>query len=106
MIIDTHAHALDAAFLDELCKKPQFGLAAERRSDGRYWLKRGDGPFHSLDENLTDVEKRVASLARRNVELQLIGPPPGFVAWPSGAAGVDYARKIDRKSTRLNSSHT
>ena len=103
MIIDTHAHALDAAFLDELCKKPQFGLAAERRSDGRYWLKRGDGPFHSLDENLTDVEKRVASLARRNVELQLIGPPPGFVAWPGGAAGVDYARKMNEHGARVAS---
>ena len=80
-------------------------LAAERRSDGRYWLKRGDGPFHSLDENLTDVEKRVASLARRNVELQLIGPPPGFVAWPGGAAGVDYARKMNEHGARAGFSH-
>ena len=88
MIIDTHAHALDEAFLDALCSKPAFGLSAERRADGRFRVRRGDGQPHSIDENLSDVPKRVASLARRGVDLQLIGPPPGYVAWPGGAVGV------------------
>lgn len=44
---------------------------------------------HSLDENLFDIPKRIASLARRGVDLQLIGPPPGFVAWPGRAANVE-----------------
>ena len=101
MIIDTHAHALDAAFLDGLCRKPAFGLSAERRADGRFWVRRGDGPPHSLDENLSDVAKRVASLARRSVDLQLIGPPPGYVAWPGGAAGVEYARALNQHGARI-----
>ena len=33
MIIDTHAHALDEAFLDGLCRKPACGMSAERRAD-------------------------------------------------------------------------
>ncbi|HUP93953.1 MAG TPA: amidohydrolase family protein [Burkholderiales bacterium] len=101
MIIDTHAHALHDAFLDSLCRKPAFGLAAERGPDKRFWIKRGDGPRHSLDENLFDVPKRVASLARRGVDLQLIGPPPGFVAWPGGAAGVEYARALNEHGSRV-----
>jgi aminocarboxymuconate-semialdehyde decarboxylase len=101
LIIDTHAHALDAAFLDALCRKPAFGLAAEHRADGRFWIRRGDGRAQSLDENLFDVPKRVASLARRGVELQLVGPPPGFVAWPGGAADVEYARALNEHGARL-----
>ncbi len=103
MIIDTHAHALDEAFLDGLCRKPAFGLSAERRADGRFWVRRGDGPPHSLDENLSDVPKRVASLASRGVDLQLIGPPPGYVAWPGGAAGVEYARALNKHGARVAS---
>lgn len=101
MIIDTHAHALDESFLDSLCRKPAFGLAAERRSDKRFWVKRGDGRASSLDENLFDVPKRIASLARRGVDLQLIGPPPGFVAWPGGAANAEYARALNVHGARV-----
>ena len=101
MIIDTHAHALDEAFLDALCRKPAFGLSAERGQDGRFWIRRGDARAHSLDENLFDVAKRVASLARREVGLQLIGPPPGFVAWPGGAADVEYARALNEHGARI-----
>lgn len=103
MIIDTHAHALDDAFLDALCRKPAFGLSAERGKDGRFWIRRGDARAHSLDENLIDVSKRVASLERRGVSLQLIGPPPGFVAWPGGAADVDYARVLNEHGARIAS---
>ena len=101
MIIDTHAHALDEAFLDALCRKPAFGLSARRHADGRFWIKRGDGAAHSLDEHLSDIPKRVASLARRAVDLQLIGPPPGFVAWPGGAADVGYARALNEHGARI-----
>ena len=101
MIIDTHAHALDEAFLDGLCRKPAFGLSAERRADGRFWVRRGAGVAHSLDENLSDVPKRVASLARRGVDLQLIGPPPGYVAWPGGAADVAQARALNEHGARI-----
>jgi aminocarboxymuconate-semialdehyde decarboxylase len=103
VIIDAHAHALDEAFLDALCRRPAYGLSAERGRDGRFWIRRGDRRPHSLDENLTDIEKRVASLAQRNVDLQLIGPPPGFVAWPGGAAGVEYARALNEHGARIAS---
>ena len=103
MIIDTHAHALDEAFLDGLCRRPAFGMSAERRADGRFWVKRGDAAAHSLDENLSDIPKRLESLARRGVELQLIGPPPGYVAWPGGAAGVGHARALNEHGARIAS---
>lgn len=101
MIIDTHAHALDVEFMEGLCRKPAFGLAAEKRADGRFWVRRGDAPPSSLDENLLDVPTRIASLERRNVDLQLIGPPPGYVAWPGGAAGVEFARALNKHGARI-----
>ena len=101
MIIDCHAHALDEAFLERLCSKPAFGLAAEHGKDQRFWVRRADERAHSLDENLVDIPKRVASLARRDIDLQLIAPPPGFVAWPGGAAGVEYARALNEHGARI-----
>jgi aminocarboxymuconate-semialdehyde decarboxylase len=103
MIIDAHAHALDEAFLDDLSRRSAFGLSVERRPDGRFWVKRGERPAHSLDENLIDVGKRVESLARRGVDLQLVAPPPGFVAWPGGAADVEYARALNEHGARVTS---
>jgi len=101
MIIDTHAHALDEAFLEGLCRKPAFGLAAERGKDNRFWIRRAGGRVHSLDENLFDIPKRIESLARRGVNLQLIAPPPGFVAWPGAAADVEYARALNEHGARI-----
>ncbi len=103
MTIDCHAHALDEAFLDGLCRKPAFGLAAERGMDHRFWIRRGEGRAHSLDENLYDIPKRIESLARRGVDLQLIGLPPGFVAWPGGAASAEYARALNEHGARIAS---
>lgn len=102
MIIDTHAHALDEAFLEGLCRKPAFGLAAERGKDNRFWIRRAGGRVHSLDENLFDIPKRIESLARRGVNLQLIAPPPGFVAWPGAAADVEYARALNEHGARIS----
>lgn len=101
MIIDVHAHALDEAFLSDLCNKPAFDLSAYRGADNRFWISRSGGRAHSLDENLFDIERRIESLASRSVDLQLIGPPPGFVAWPGGAAGVDYARALNEHGARV-----
>jgi aminocarboxymuconate-semialdehyde decarboxylase len=82
MILDVHAHALDEAFLHDLCRTPRFGLAGGRDAAGRFCLRRGDAPPVSLDFDLIDMGKRLESLTRRDVRLQLIGPPPGLASWP------------------------
>ena len=100
MIIDTHAHALDEAFLRDLCNAPRFGLSAGRDNAGRYCVRRGDSPAVSLDHSLLDVPRRIESLRRRNISLQLVAPPPGFVSWPGGAANVEYARVLNEHGAR------
>lgn len=101
MIIDTHAHGLDEAFLQGLCRSPRFGLSADRDLAGRFRVRRGDGAAVSLDHELSDIPRRLASLSRRRIELQLIGPPPGFASWPSGAADVAYARALNEHGARI-----
>lgn len=101
MIIDTHAHVLDESFLRDLCGARRFGLSAGRDRAGRYFLRRGDGPAVSLDHDLIDVPRRIESLRRRNVSLQLVGPPPGLVSWPGGAADVEYARALNEHGARV-----
>jgi aminocarboxymuconate-semialdehyde decarboxylase len=100
-IVDMHAHALDAVFMEELARRPKFGLKAERRPDGLFWLARGDAVPRSIDPNLTDVPGRLESLKRRGVDLQLIAPPPGFLAWPGGAASVEFARLLNEHGARV-----
>jgi aminocarboxymuconate-semialdehyde decarboxylase len=90
MTIDTHAHALDEAFLQGLCRTPRFGLSADRDRAGRFCVRRGDGAAVSLDDELSNIPRRIESLSRRDVGLQLIGPPPGFASWPGGAADVAF----------------
>jgi aminocarboxymuconate-semialdehyde decarboxylase len=101
MLIDTHAHALDPAFLEGLCRTSRFGLSADRDKDGRFRVRRGDAPPVALDDALSDIVSRVESLARRNVGLQLIGPPPGFASWPGGSANVEYARTLNEHGARV-----
>jgi len=91
VIIDAHAHALDEAFLAGLCRKPAFGLAAERGKDNRFWIRRGDGRSHSIDENLFDVPKRVDSLARRGC----VWRPSGDQASPQRCTAIGRRRRAD-----------
>ncbi len=101
MIIDVHAHALDEAFLHDLCRTPRFGLAGGRDAAGRFCIRRGDAPPVSLDVELTDMGKRLESLTRRDIGLQLVGPPPGLTSWPGGAADVEYARALNEHGSRM-----
>jgi aminocarboxymuconate-semialdehyde decarboxylase len=101
MIIDTHAHALDEAFLQGLCRTPRFGLSADRDTAGRFCVRRGDGAPVSLDDELSNIPCRIESLGRRDVGLQLIGPPPGFASWPGGAADVECARTLNEHGARV-----
>jgi aminocarboxymuconate-semialdehyde decarboxylase len=101
MILDVHAHALDEAFLHDLCRTPRFGLIGGRDDAGRFSIRRGDAPAVSLDFDLIDMGKRLESLTRRDVGLQLISPPPGLASWPGGAADVDYARALNEHGARV-----
>lgn len=100
-MIDVHAHALDEAFLADLCRTPRFGLSADRDAAGRYRVHRTGGGSVSLDDDLSNMARRIDSLTRRGVGLQLISPPPGFASWPGGAASLDYARALNEHGARL-----
>ena len=95
MIVDVHAHALSERFLTDLGSRPISGISASHHDDGHFYMQGGgwDRPS-SLDVNLHDMRRRLESLRRRQVELQLFAPPPGFFAWPGGAADRDWARAL------------
>jgi aminocarboxymuconate-semialdehyde decarboxylase len=76
MIIDTHAHALDEGFLEGICRTPRFGLSADRDTARRFCVRRGNGASVTLDDDLINIPRRIDSLRRRNIGLQLIAPPP------------------------------
>jgi aminocarboxymuconate-semialdehyde decarboxylase len=101
MTIDIHAHALDEAFLAGLARKPEHGWKTDKDAHGRYVIEREGGHRSSLDQNLHDLPRRLASLTARGIELQLVGPPPGFIAWPGGAANVEQARALNAQTARV-----
>src|SRR5215831_3997961 len=95
MIVDVHAHAISEQFLADLQRRPIAGISADRGDDGTYFMRGGgwDRPS-SLDANLHDLPRRLASLKRREVELQLFAPPPGFFSWAGGAAGREWVQAL------------
>jgi len=102
MIVDVHAHALDEAFLAGLTKKPVAGISSEADGKGGYAIRRGnEAQVATLDPNLHDLPRRLESLKRRNVSLQLFGPSPGFLAWQDGAANVELVRALHAQAIAL-----
>lgn len=98
MIIDLHAHALSERFLADLVKTPKAGLTCVRNERGEFHLFRDGLPVgKSFDPNLVDLPTRLASLRRRNVELQVFGPPPGLLCAPGYATGVELARLLQEQ---------
>jgi aminocarboxymuconate-semialdehyde decarboxylase len=91
MIIDVHAHALTREFLGELAREKAFGI--EARDDGF-----GFGGYGSLDPLLFDIEAAAASVADRDIVLQLVSPPPRIVSHASWGADRAFARRLNRQT--------
>ena len=97
LIIDMHAHALSERFIVDLAKTPVAGLTSERDDSGFHAIRRpGDDRKSTIDPHLFDLEHRLESLRRRNIERQLFGPPPFLVSWPGGAPQADLVRVLHR----------
>jgi aminocarboxymuconate-semialdehyde decarboxylase len=102
MIVDIHAHAVSERFLSDLQRRPIAGISTERRDDGTYFIRGGGwNRPSSLDVNLHDLSRRLESLRRRQVELQLFAPSPGFLSWAGGAAGREWVRALHAQEIEL-----
>ncbi len=97
MIIDVHAHASSPELLDFLCDHPEYGVGLERDGKGGYHA----GGYGPLDKGLYDIGMRLESLASRNVDLQLVGPPNILLHWPGGAPDVEFARFINQQTAQF-----
>jgi aminocarboxymuconate-semialdehyde decarboxylase len=98
MTIDVHAHALSERFLSDLSRKPIAGLSTAPDGKGGYAILRNGVPAGTLDPNLHDLPRRLESLKRRKISLQLIGPAPPLLSWVGGAANVELARALHEQS--------
>jgi aminocarboxymuconate-semialdehyde decarboxylase len=94
MIVDVHAHGLSEEFVVEMAETPKLGLPIEIAGPHQYRV----GGYGTLDPLLYDLEGRLESLQRRNVALQLVGPPPPLVSNGARAASTDLARRINRST--------
>lgn len=102
MIVDMHAHALGERLLHDLCSRPIAGMACEKDGEGGYRFRRvGDDTFRTLDTNLHDLGRRLDSLRRRKVQLQLFGPPPGQISWPGNVAPTEFVHALHREQARI-----
>ena len=101
MIVDVHAHALSEKFLFDLQRRSVAGLTSASDGKGGFLVQRADEQPYSLDANLHQLEKRLASLRQRNIELQLFGPPPGFFSWQGGAAGIELVRALHAQASEI-----
>ena len=93
MIIDVHAHVLSNGFMAELARNGTFGI--ELMDDNYTYLVPGYGPY---DPPIYHFDERLEGLASRGVDAQLVSPVPTMIAWPGGAADVDWARRLNRST--------
>jgi aminocarboxymuconate-semialdehyde decarboxylase len=102
VIVDVHAHAVSERFLSDLVCHPIAGISAERDDKGKFFMRGGGWQrSSSLDVNLHDLSRRLESLKRRDVELQLFAPSPGFFAWAGGAATREWTRALHAQAVEL-----
>ena len=94
MIVDVHAHILTEEFLSRLADEHVFGI---EHGEGGTYVFPGYGP---LDRWLYDIGARVESLRARDVELQLVAPPPRMVSHATWSADVEFARRLDAQTAQ------
>ena len=96
MIIDVHSHLASEELLDFLVAHPEYGNKLERR--GKVFFAEGYG---ILDPPVYDLGMRIASLKRRKIDLQLVGPLNTLAHWPGGAPDAAYARLINKHTAKM-----
>jgi len=94
MIVDVHAHILAEEFLSGLADEHVFGI---EHGEGGTYVFPGYGP---LDRWLYDIGARTESLRARDVELQLVAPPPRMVSHATWSADVEFARRLDAQTAQ------
>jgi len=73
---------------------PGLGMPVSAVGDGTYHVK----GYGLLDRLIYDLDGRLENLARRDVVLQLVGPPPPMVSTPDRAADTERARRINEST--------
>ena len=91
MIIDVHAHVLQRELLP--------ALGYQRTGPDEFTLP--GWSYGPLDRLVYDLEGRIESLKLRDIDLQLVGPPPRFVCNLSGDLTVDFARVLNRGTAAM-----
>ena len=91
MIIDVHAHVLQR---ESLVK-----LGYESTGPDEYTLP--GWSYGPLDKLVYDLEGRLQSLAERNIDLQLVGPPPRFVCNLAGDLDIERSRLINEGTAAM-----
>jgi aminocarboxymuconate-semialdehyde decarboxylase len=95
MTVDVHAHLLERELLDTLVTTPNRMLAVERNGASYHITGYGEA-----DPLLYDLDSRLADLASRGIDLQLVAPPPTLWSKPDWAAHVDESRVLNAATRR------
>jgi aminocarboxymuconate-semialdehyde decarboxylase len=91
MIIDVHAHALHEESLAKLGFK---------KVGDRDFIFRDRGP-DPVDRLLHDMEGRLESLEKREIDLQLVGPPPYITRKVANENDIEYSRIVNQQTNEL-----
>jgi aminocarboxymuconate-semialdehyde decarboxylase len=97
MIVDVHAHGLSEQFIVETAR----GVGREWRVEIAAPRRYVAADYGVLDSLLYDIEGRLASLRKRHIGLQLVGPPPPLVSSLGHAASIAYSRRLNRSTGRF-----
>ncbi len=92
MVIDAHTHFIPPALVEEAPRRPEWGLAVERR-DGQRWLRHEQGFAYPLHATFLGGEEKLKDMRRRRIDVALLSLSPTlFLYWITPAEGEAFAR--------------
>jgi aminocarboxymuconate-semialdehyde decarboxylase len=103
MKIDIHAHIVDRAYLQAL--ESQCGLAADRTTPGRVFLRKGTHTFAWSREDMFDIDQRLRDMDRKAIDMRVLSlSTPNVYVWPAGEQPA-MARLMNDAVARLCRAH-
>src|SRR5262245_64340317 len=102
--LDLHTHYYPESFFQKIRETPS-EFSFDKDPTGQTIIKYRGARFFGVTPPMTDVNKRIEDMDRVGIDVEVVSLSTPNVFFADAQRQPEIARMVDRKSTRLNSSH-
>src|SRR5262245_8858265 len=102
--LDLHTHYYPDAFFQKI-RETTSDFSFDKDPTGRTIIKYRGARFFGITPPMTDFNKRIEDMDRVGIDVEVVSLSTPNVFFADAQRQPEIARMVDRKSTRLNSSH-